>query len=74
MNLLVLLSKRDMLPAITFNFNRAECEGMAEDLLDLLEELEGNFDSPEEMQAALVCNILAEATNVNQLLKSATER
>lgn len=41
MNLLVALSKKDMLPAIIFNFNRAECECIGEDLVDLLEGLEG---------------------------------
>ncbi len=41
MNLLVLLSKRDMLPAIIFNFNRSECDCMGEALLELLEHLEG---------------------------------
>ena len=43
MNLLVLLSKQNMLPAIIFNFNRAECEHMGEMLLNLLEELEGDW-------------------------------
>ncbi|KAK9832186.1 hypothetical protein WJX74_002273 [Apatococcus lobatus] len=64
MNLLVGLSKKDMLPAIIFNFNRAECECIGESLVDLLEELEGDEEGPLEQFSFLrtsECHLLEEA-------------
>ena len=62
MNLLVALSKKDLMPALVFNFNRGECECMGESLVKLLEGLEDKYrtDHPDiDGMSPALCTELA---------------